>query len=161
MKCLRDIIREGLLDVEDNDKKGDAWMWFDILMNAKTKKEFNTHCRNLKKVLDKDLNTDGWNYEKVLAKLKRDTMKTKGLCIAFGEAFGESKSDQNWQIFVNEGYCKVMLYWNDIKNKVMVFPSSSRLYDQIVAIERKYHCYVYELNDEWNELRKAIIKETK
>ena len=157
MKHLQDIIQEGLLDVEGNDKKGDAWMYHELLMNAKTKKEFNTHCRNLKKVLDKDLNTDGWNYEKVLVKLKRDTMKTKGLCIAFGE----SKSDQNWQIFVNEGYCEVMLYWNDIKNKVMAFPSSSRLYDQIVTIEREYHCYVYELNDEWNELRKAIIKETK
>ena len=154
MKHLQDIIQEGLLDVEGNDKKGDAWMYHELLMNAKTKKEFNTHCRNLKNILDKDIGTE---YEKVLDKSKRNTMKTKCLCIAFRD----SNSDQNWQIFVNEGYCEVMLYWNDIKNKVMVFPASSRLYDQITAIEREYQCSVYELNDEWNELRKAIIKETK
>ena len=157
MRHLQDIIQEGLLDVDGNDKKGDAWVWFDLLMNAKTKKEFNTHCRNLQKVLDKDLNADDAYYERVLAKSKRNTMKTKCLCIAFRD----NKSDQNWEIFVNEGYCEVMLYWNDIKNKVIAFPLSSRLYDQVTAIEREYRCYVYELNDEWNELRKAIIRETK
>lgn len=70
MRHLQDIIQEGLLDVEGNDKKGDAWIYHGLLMNAKTKKEFNTHCQNLKKVLDKDFNVDDSYYERVLAKSK-------------------------------------------------------------------------------------------
>lgn len=165
MKHLQDIIQEGLLDVEDNDKKGDAWVWFDLLMNAKTEEDFAEHCQNLKKTLDKDLGKD---YDKALAKSKQNTMGSKCLCIALQDRHKEA--GQSWSIFVNEGYHKVQLAWSCTRKKVMTYPSSGRLCDYIhmMTTPNQYDIktnnneyYSYDLNDEWNELRKSIIKESK
>ena len=165
MKHLQDIIQEGLLDVEGNDKKGDAWVWFDLLMNAKTEEDFVEHCQNLKKVLDKDLGKD---YDKALATSKQNTMGSKSLCIALQDS--HSRNGQSWSIFVNEGYHKVQLAWSHTRKKVMSYSSSGRLYDyvHVMTTHNQYGAktndneyYSYDLNDEWNELRKAIIRETK
>jgi hypothetical protein len=167
MRHLQDIIQEGLLDVEGNDKKGEAWVWFDLLMNAKTEEDFVEHCQNLKKVLDKDLGKD---YYKALTKAKQNAMGSKCLCIAIQDRHIGNRGGQSWSIFVSEGYFKVQLAWSGTRKKVLAYPSSGRIYDYVHAMTipnrrdmnpNNNEYYSYDLNDEWNELRKAIIKETK
>ena len=159
MRHLQDIIQEGLLDVEKNDKNVDDVMrselrsiWYDKITKSKSMKEFNKVCMELKKSLDKSF---GKQYDKVTKKMP---MNGTGRYLSI---IHEGNLDR-WLISVNYGEDKsVSLCWFNSSNVVGRETGSGLYYivngycKSIMTVEQ---CYTYELNQDWNELRKYIFK---
>jgi hypothetical protein len=156
MKTLKESL---LSDIDTTLSKGDIYVWFENIINAKTQIEFDKCCTDLKKTLDDHIGKD---YDAAVAQAKK-VKRGEYICISHKK----DVSDMQWFIYVNYGPNNMIkVFWEPTFNCVRLRKVLRHLHDYVDTHSKGYgngknKFYTYVCDGYCNGLRTAIIDKYK